>query len=162
LRCDKLARMDTPVVNATTDLTDHPLLCDVNKAHNDSLSPTEKLCKRIADWTGAPLALGLAIIVQAIWIPVGVITKLDPYPFAFLLTCSNVLQLILIFILAVGQRQSASHAELRAEHDHDAISRLLYHQEVQEEVLIALARNIGMEVEKIEAMIKTLAQEDQS
>ncbi len=80
----------------------------------------------------------------------GIITHLDPYPFAFLLTCSNVLQLILIFILAVGQKQSACHAELRAEHDHDSISRLLYHQEVQEEVLIALARKIGVEVQKME------------
>jgi len=49
---------------------------------------------------------------------------------------------------------------MRAEHDHDAISRLLYHQEVQEEVLIALARKIGVEVQNIEAMITLLASED--
>ncbi|HXB61607.1 MAG TPA: DUF1003 domain-containing protein [Acidobacteriaceae bacterium] len=155
--------MSSPAANpAPPDLTDHPLAFDVNQAHLDSLSKTERACKRVADWTGAPLALGLAILIQAIWIPVGVITKLDPYPFPFLLTCSNVLQLILIFILAVGQRQSAEHAELRAEHDHDAISRLLYHQEVQEELLIALARKIGVEVEKVEAMIQQLATEDKS
>ncbi len=139
----RLARMKSLPVNTMTDPNDHPLAFDVNQAHCENLTKTERACKRVADWTGAPLALGLAIAIQAIWIPVGVITKLDPYPFAFLLTCSNVLQLILIFILAVGQRQSAEHAELRAEHDHDAISRLLYHQEVQEEVLIALARKIG-------------------
>ena len=145
---------------AMPSVTDHPLVHDVNREHNESLSPVERLCKRIADWTGAPLALGLAILVQAIWIPVGVVTKLDPYPFAFLLTCSNVLQLILIFILAVGQRQSSSHAELRAEHDHDSISRLLYHQEVQEQVLIALARKIGCEVENVAKMVEQLATED--
>jgi uncharacterized membrane protein len=147
---------------AITDPTDHPLAVDVNQAHCDNLTKTESACKRVADWTGAPVALGAAIVIQAIWIPVGMITKWDPFPFAFLLTCSNVLQLILIFILAVGQRQSASHAELRAEHDHDAISRLLYHQEVQEEVLVALARKIGVEVEHIETMMKTLATEDKS
>jgi uncharacterized membrane protein len=153
--------MDTPALNTPiTDPTDHPLAFDVNQAHCESLSHTESACKRVADWTGAPLALGLAVAIQAIWIPVGILTKLDPYPFAFLLTCSNVLQLILIFVLAVGQKQSASHAELRAEHDHDAISRLLYHQEVQEEVLIALARKIGVEVQKIEAMVTLLASED--
>ena len=157
----RLARMSTPALNTLlTDPTDHPALCDVNAMHRESLSKTESVCKKIADWTGAPLALGLAVALQAIWIPVGIITKLDPYPFAFLLTCSNVLQLILIFILAVGQKQSASHAELRAEHDHDAISRLLYHQEVQEEVLIALARKIGVEVQNIETMITLLASED--
>jgi len=102
----------------------------------------------------SPTALALAIIVQAIWIPVGLLTQLDPYPFAFLLTCSNILQLILIFVLAVGQRQASTHAELRAEHDHQSISRLLYHQELQEQVLIALARKLQIEVENIEERVR--------
>jgi uncharacterized membrane protein len=142
------------------DVTNHPLVHDVNREQLESLTPVERICKDIADWTGAPLALGLAIAVQAIWIVVGLVTKLDPFPFAFLLTCSNVLQLILIFVLAVGQRQSSQHAELRAEHDHDSISRLLYHQEVQEQVLIALARKIGIEVESMEKTIELLATQD--
>jgi hypothetical protein len=66
----------------------------------------------------------------------------------------------LIFILAVGQRQSSSHAELRAEHDHDAISRLLYHQEVQEDILLAIAQKVELDVEKLSAMVKRLASED--
>ncbi len=148
------------VVRRGMDVTNHPLVHDVNREQLDNLSPVERVCKDIADWTGAPLALGLAIAVQAIWIAVGLITKLDPFPFAFLLTCSNVLQLILIFVLAVGQRQSSQHAELRAEHDHDSISRLLYHQEVQEQVLIALARKIGIEVESMEKTIALLATQD--
>jgi len=74
-----------------------------------------------------------------------------------LLTCSNVLQLILIFVLAVGQRQSARHAELRAEHDHDSLSRLLYHQEVQESLLLAIASRIDVNVEKTAAMVSQLA-----
>jgi uncharacterized membrane protein len=143
-----------------SDPTDHPLVHDLNAEHVESLSPVERLCKKIADWTGAPLALGLAIGVQAVWIPLGIITKLDPYPFAFLLTCSNVVQLILIFVLAVGQRQSAEHAERRAEHDHASISRLLYHQEVQEQVLIALARKTGVEIENLEKMVVLLATQD--
>jgi uncharacterized membrane protein len=142
------------------DVSNHPLVHDVNREQLESLSPVERICKDIADWTGAPLALGLAILVQAIWIAVGLVTKLDPFPFAFLLTCSNVLQLILIFVLAVGQRQSSQHAELRAEHDHDSISRLLYHQEVQEQVLIALARKIGVEIESMEKTIEVLATQD--
>ena len=66
----------------------------------------------------------------------------------------------LIFILAVGQRQSSEHAERRAEHDHDSISRLLYHQEVQEQMLLALARKIGVEVENIERTVTLLATQD--
>ncbi len=146
--------------SAAVDVTEHPLVHDVNQEHNDTLSPVERFCKRVADSTGAPLALGLAIVVQAIWIPVGIYTKLDPFPFAFLLTCSNVLQLILIFILAVGQRQSSAHAELRAEHDHDAISRLLYHQEVQERILLQIATKTEADVEDLRAMVTRLATED--
>jgi uncharacterized membrane protein len=144
------------------DVTDHPLVHDVNQEHKDSLSPTEQFCKKVADWTGAPLALFLAIMVQAIWIPVGIITKWDIFPFAFLLTCSNVLQLILIFILAVGQRQSSAHAELRAEHDHDSISRLIYHQELQERILIEIATKIEIDVASIKTMVAQLATEDSS
>jgi uncharacterized membrane protein len=140
--------------------TDHPLSHDVNKEASDQLTPVEKICKQIADSTGAPLALALAVIIQIGWIVVGTLTKWDPYPFAFLLTCSNVLQLILIFVLAVGQRQSSAHAELRAEHDHDAISRLLYHQEVQERLLLAIAAKTEIDVDQIKTMVAQLASED--
>jgi uncharacterized membrane protein len=154
----------TPAMLGTPgfDATQNPLVHDVNQEHTDSLSPTERTCKRIADWTGAPLALALAVLIQAVWIPVGLITKWDPYPFAFLLTCSNVLQLILIFILAVGQRQSSAHAELRAEHDHDSISRLLYHQELQEKILIEIAGKIECDVSDIKTMVAQLAAQDDS
>jgi uncharacterized membrane protein len=144
------------------DVTDHPLVHDVNAEHTESLSPVERVCKRIADSTGAPLALALAIAFQAIWIVVGMATKWDPFPFTFLLTISNVLQLILIFILAVGQRQSSAHAELRAEHDHDSISRLLYHQEVQETILIQIATKIEVDVSDLKATVAKLAVADGS
>ena len=145
---------------AGLDVTDHPLVHDVNEEHAESLSPLERICKQIADSTGAPIALILAIIVQIVWIAVGMITKWDPFPFAFLLTTSNVLQLILIFILAVGARQSSAHAERRAEHDHDAISRLLYHQEVQENILLAIATKTETDISSIRAMVEKLAHGD--
>lgn len=149
-------------MSAPMDVTEHPLVHDVNQEHRESLSATERVCKRIADYTGAPLALFLAILLQVVWIAVGAWTKWDPFPFVFLLTCSNVLQLILIFILAVGQRQSSAHAELRAEHDHDSISRLLYHQEVQEQLLLAIAEKTESNVEKVKSMVLALSQQDSS
>jgi len=94
------------------------------------------------------------------WVTIGQTTGKDAYPFPFLLTCSNILQLILIFVLAVGQRQSAAHAERRAEHDHNALSRLLYHQELQEEILIQIARKTNIEIDQILLTVKRLAQED--
>ena len=153
--------MNDNQVDTSIDVENHPLVHNAFEEHQEQLSPVEKVCQRISQLTGSPVALALAIAVQAVWIPVGILTRMDPYPFAFLLTCSNILQLILIFVLAVGQRQASGHAELRAEHDHAAISRLLYHQELQEQVLIALARKLEIEVRNIEDMVKQLAQEDQ-
>ncbi len=151
---------NTASVVAGASLEDHPLVHDVNQEHSDSLSRTERLCKRVADGTGAPITLLLAVVLQLVWVAGGTLTHMDPYPFAFLLTVSNIIQLILIFILAVGQRQSSAHAELRAEHDHDSISRLLYHQEVQEDILLAIAQKIELDVEKLSALVKRLASED--
>jgi uncharacterized membrane protein len=146
--------------SAPIDVTDHPLVHDVNAEHTESLSPVERICKRIADSTGAPLALAMAIVFQVVWIIIGMATKWDPFPFVFLLTISNVVQLILIFILAVGQRQSSAHAELRAEHDHDSISRLLYHQELQENILLQIATKIECDVSDLRATVAKLAAAD--
>jgi uncharacterized membrane protein len=125
---------------------DHPLAPDVNAAQQAKLSVTERFCKRVADWTGAPIALMAAIVLQGIWILVGSATHWDPFPFIFLLTCSNVLQLILIFVIAVAERQSSQHDELRAEADHETISRILYHHELQEKLLLSIAEKTGVDV----------------
>jgi uncharacterized membrane protein len=124
---------------------------------HERLSATERFCRRVADATGAPIALLLAIIVQIAWLAVGTITHWDPFPFVFLLTCSNVLQLILIFVIAVAQRQQTMHDELRAESDHEAISRLLYHQEYQEKLLLRLAERTGADIAELRPALESLA-----
>ncbi|MDE2483543.1 MAG: DUF1003 domain-containing protein [bacterium] len=149
--------MDTTVtLPSMATVEDHPLVTDVNAASAARLTGVERLCKSISDATGAPIALFLVIVIQTVWIVVGQLTKLDPYPFAFLLTVSNVIQLVMIFIIAVAQRQSSQYAELRAESDHDHISRLLYHQQVQEQLLLRLAERTQADVGDLKAAISTL------
>lgn len=138
------------------NVEDHPLVDDVNAIHRDRLSATERICRRIADATGAPLALVLAIVLQFVWLAVGTVTHWDPFPFVFLLTCSNVIQLILIFVIAVAQKQQTQHDEIRAEADHDAISRLLYHQQVQDELLLRLAERAGIDIADIKPEVAAL------
>lgn len=144
-------------MSSEAHVDDHPLARDVNAEHADRLTTTEKFCRRVADLTGAPTALMLAILVQIIWLLVGTVTKWDPFPFVFLLTCSNVIQLILIFVIAVAQKQQTQHDELRAEADHDSISRLLYHQQAQEELLLRLAERAGVDVADLRARVSDLA-----
>jgi len=144
----------SPLTSAQVE--NHPLVTDVNATHQEHLSPIERTCKKIADATGAPLALMLAIVVQLVWIVTGIVGKWDPFPFVFLLKCSNVIQLILIFIIAVAQRQQSQHDEVRAEADHDSISRLLYHQQFQDQVLLRLAERTGCDIADLQATVKTL------
>ena len=146
------------LAHPNTDVTDHPMVRDVNEEHQQNLSGVEKACKKIADATGAPVALALAIVSQIAWVVVGSLTHWDPFPFVFLLTMSNILQLILIFIIAVAQKQGGEHAELRAEADHESIARLLHHQEVQEELLLRLAQSTQCDVTDIRAAVQSLMQ----
>jgi uncharacterized membrane protein len=150
--------MKTSAATLPTDATvhDHPLVRDDTATHQNRLSAAERVCKKISDATGAPIALLLAIIIQFIWIIVGTLTHWDVYPFAFLLTCSNILQLILIFVIAVAQRQGSQYAEVRAESDHDHISLLLYHQQVQEQILLRLAQKTEAEVADLTSSVAML------
>lgn len=139
------------------DVESNPLVDDVNAQHNERLSGTERFCRKVADLTGAPAALMAAIVVQIVWLIVGSATHWDPFPFVFLLTCSNVLQLILIFVIAVAQRQQTQHDEIRAEADHASISRLLYHQQLQNELLLRIAERTGVDVSDLKATALTLS-----
>ncbi len=141
----------------TAQVENHPLVDDVNAMHHDQLSPIERTCQKIAAATGAPIALMLAIVVQMVWVLVSVITHtFDPFPFIFLLTCSNIAQLILIFVIAVAQRQQSQHDEIRAEADHNSISRLLYHQQLQDQILLRLAERAGVDVKDLAPTVQTL------
>lgn len=114
-----------------------------NDVHYERLSPVERFCKRVADSTGAPIALAAVIVVQLVWLAVGQMTGRDPYPFVFLLTVSNVIQLTLLFVISVAQRQAGEHAETRAELDHEWIGMLLTNQAVQQALLVRMADRLG-------------------
>ena len=135
----------------------HPTIDNVNALLAERLSPTGHICRRITALTGAPAALVAAIVLQFVWIGIGLVTLWDPYPFVFLMTCSDVIQLILIFVIAVAQRQLSLHYELRAEADHGAISRLLYHQQTQELLLVRLAEKLDVDTRDLIPLLTTLA-----
>ena len=138
----------------------HPAVRNVNDLQAERLSVTEKLCQRIAAGTGAPMTLVAVIIFQLVWIVVGQMTKMDPFPFVFMLTVSNVIQLVLIVVVAVAGRQQSLHDTIRADEDHSTISRLLYHQQAQEALLLQIAEKAGIDTKELRATIDKLAQPD--
>lgn len=144
------------------DFRSHPALPNPNDVHAESLSVTERFCQKVAAATGAPLTLVAVIIIQFIWIIVGHVTGTDPFPFVFLLTVSNVIQLILIVVLAVAGKQQASHDQIRAEEDHAALSRVLYHAEAQEQLLLKMAEKAGIDTSDIQKIMADLASSSNS
>jgi uncharacterized membrane protein len=134
----------------------HRRVRNPNEVHNERLTPIERFCKRVADSTGAPIALAAVIIVQLAWLVVGQITHSDPYPFVFLLTVSNVIQLTLLFVISVAQRQSSEHAETRAELDHEWIGLLLQHNEAQEELLLRIATAVNVDASDLRLRLGAL------
>ena len=82
---------------------------------------------------------------------------MDPFPFVFLLTVSNVIQLVLIVVLAVAGKQQAEHDQIRAEEDHAALSRVLYHAEAQEQLLLKMAEKAGIDTADLQNIMADLA-----
>jgi uncharacterized membrane protein len=76
-----------------------------------------------------------------------------PMAFVFWLFISNVIQILLMPLIMVGQNIQARHAELRAEHDLEVnekseqeIEVILHHLEYQNSLLIAMVAKLGIDV----------------
>lgn len=134
----------------------HHLTQNANEAHKENLSKIEKACAWVCEKTGSPNSLIAVVLIQIVWVLLGQSFKFDPYPFAFLLTVSNIIQLILIFVLAVGQNQTTKSTETRAEIDHKSISAILHHQDLQEQMLGAIMKELQIETDEIKIKLETL------
>jgi uncharacterized membrane protein len=67
---------------------------------------------------GTMWAVYIAIAIQVTWMTLATIGiwefKKDPYPFAFLLFLSNIVQLLLMFVIMVGQQVLGAASDKRA------------------------------------------------
>lgn len=73
---------------------------------------------RLAAWLTSKVAtmtaFYVALVIQAGWIVAGQVLGFDPYPFPFLLFLSSQLQLLLMFVIMVGQQVLGRAADKRA------------------------------------------------
>ena len=103
----------------------------------------------IAAWltrrVGSMLVVYFTVSFVLIWMALatwGPLRRLDPYPFAFLLFMGNVVQLLLVFVILVGQQVLGGAADRRALQTYEdaeaifaEVSRLHDHLEAQDKVL---------------------------
>lgn len=134
---------------------------NVNRQHEESLSALERVAIVITDRVGT---MGFFLIIftwTVIWtgyniiaseIPASGLKPFDPFPaFVAYLLISNVIQILLMPLIMVGQNLQGRHSEMRAESDYEInikaeqeVKAILHHLERQNEVLIALAQKAGM------------------
>jgi uncharacterized membrane protein len=133
-------------------------LRNINKEARDKLSPLDRLAVWITTQVGT---MGFFLIIfgwTAIWLIWNFLApkplQFDP-PMAFVLWLfiSNLIQILLMPLIMVGQNIQGMHAELRAESDLEInikaekeVEAILKHLEYQNELLIALVKKLDVDV----------------
>jgi uncharacterized membrane protein len=128
-------------------------LRNVNKEQKEKLKPLDKLALFITNHVGT---MGFFLIIlgwTVIWLGLNFLTplKFDP-PMAFVLYLfiSNVIQILLMPLIMVGQNIQGAHSEARAEHDLDVnikaereIEVILEHLEYQNASILKMMEKLG-------------------
>ncbi len=122
----------------------HPVR-DVNQEHELGLSPLERFASQVTDKVGT---MGFFLIIFAwtvLWLAWNALAppavRFDPYPaFVLWLFISNMIQILLMPLIMVGQNLQGRHSEARAESDYEVnvkaereIETILLHLEDQAE-----------------------------
>lgn len=135
---------------------------NVNIEHREKLSRLEKLAVFITEHIGT---MGFFLIVLAwtvFWIGWNTLTppsvRFDPFPaFVLWLFISNMIQLMLMPLIMVGQNLQGRHSEARAEADFEVnvkaereIETILEHLENENELMLEILKRLEkMEKERI-------------
>ena len=124
----------------------------------DRLTPLTKLAVRITQRVGTMGFFLLVLAWTTIWLGWNFLApaklRFDPpMGFVFYLFISNVIQILLMPLIMVGQNLLGQHAEARAEHDleinikaEQEIEVILHHLEHQNEILITMLTKLGVDV----------------
>ncbi len=131
-----------------------------NHRHKASLTFQDKLALHITTAIGTMYAVYFFAVALAGWMLwQGAISHhpFDPYPFAFLLFMGNIVQLLLMPLIMVGQNIQGQHAEIRTDEEYKTtltsfkdIEQILQHLDAQDQELL---RQTGL-LEKIAGIQK--------
>ena len=88
------------------------------KVSDEHIGFNGRLGAAITRSVGTMWAVYIAIIIQVTWMTLATLGiwefRRDPYPFAFLLFLSNIVQLLLMFVIMVGQQVLGAASDKRA------------------------------------------------
>ncbi len=95
---------------------------DTNKKHLESLGLQDRIALFITTAIGTMYAVyffGLFMAGWMLWQTYFDHKPFDPYPFAFLLFLGNIVQLLLMPLIMVGQNIQGRHAQIRADEEYE-------------------------------------------
>jgi uncharacterized membrane protein len=140
-------------------------LRNVHKEVREKLSPLNKLAMFITERVGT---MGFFLVIfswTVIWLGWNLLMpanlKFDPpMGFVFYLFISNVIQILLMPLIMVGQNIQGAHSEARAEHDLEVnvkaekeIEVILQHLEYQNEILMKMVAKLGVDIQETLAKV---------
>jgi len=131
-------------------------LRSVNKELSEKLSALDRLACWITDRVGTMGFFLMILIWTVVWLGWNLLAPPNlqfdpPMAFVFWLFISNLIQILLMPLIMVGQNIQGRHSEMRAEHDLDVnvkaekeIEVILQHLEYQNGILIAMMEKLGV------------------
>ena len=122
---------------------------------------------RIALWVTGAIGTMYAVYVLALgtggWILLQVALgnqAFDPYPFAFLLFVGNIVQLLLMPLLLVGQNLQGRHSEARAEEEYATVGKIFHDMGATLAHLDAQDQELVRQTRLLLSLVETLLPED--
>ncbi|MGH6872963.1 MAG: DUF1003 domain-containing protein [Rhizomicrobium sp.] len=127
----------------------------------DRLSPLDRLAVFITNHVGTMGFFLIIVIWTTLWLGWNFLAppqyQFDaPMGFVFWLFISNMIQILLMPLIMVGQNIQGRASEARAEHDLEVnikaekeIEVVLHHLERQNEMLMAMIQKLGIQLEEI-------------
>ncbi|HZL00684.1 MAG TPA: DUF1003 domain-containing protein [Caulobacteraceae bacterium] len=136
-------------------------LRNVNQEHKESLSTLDRLAVWITEHVGT---MGFFLVIlgwTVVWLAWNFLLPKNvqfdpPMAFVFYLFISNVIQILLMPLIMVGQNIQGAHAEIRAQHDLEVnikaekeIEVVLEHLEYQNAILIKMMEKLNVKGDEI-------------
>jgi len=129
-----------------------PKIHNANTDHYDKLNNLEKIALKVTNRVGTFEFFLLIVTWTILWIGWNTFssTKFDPFPaFVLWLFISNMIQLMLLPLIMIGQNLQGKHSEARAETDFDVnvkaeteIETILQHLENQNELILQILNKL--------------------
>jgi uncharacterized membrane protein len=129
---------------------------NVNAEFQERIGTLEKLAVFVTERVGTPGFFLLILVWTILWLGWNSLapTRLQfdpPTAFVLWLFISNVIQILLLPLIMVGQNLISKHSEIRAEHEYeltitsrDEIETILQHLEYQNAILMIMMRKLGL------------------